>query len=416
MDERVHKLALPLFIVWPFGGFLLSLTNLRVWTSGLVFVLFCAVFGFSFAFENTSADSFRVAYVFQQFNFSSLKDIYLVYREGGSTDLYRFLIYGITKIFTNNPKVLYALFGTVFGLFLYLSLRLAVVEKGNKNDIYAFLLILFFFALNPIPAMNGARFNTAVWVFFYSTMNFLFMGNKRWAFGVLATPLIHFSFLFAISFVFLFYFFGRFFYSESKVTNWLFYCFVICFGLYWILGTNVINIGFLSDSNLFSSSVSKKIDLYTNDTITEMVDARRSSSVFLRVSGIFRNLMNIFIFIFLIRIRKIINIIGGHKNIHRLLAFIFLFLSFGYLASSIPSGSRFIALSNVFCLFLFIKMYRLLPNYLSNQILWGIPVFSFSIAFGIVYMSITLVDAKLWYGNLFWIIYEGLNFSKQLIL
>ncbi|MBU2061422.1 MAG: hypothetical protein KKH44_06180, partial [Bacteroidetes bacterium] len=154
--------------------------NIKLKSSAFVIIFFTVLFGYSFSFTDSSADSYRIAYVFSVFDFSSFASIIQIYQGGESVDVYRFLVYGITKVFTNNPKVLYAICGFVFGLFMYLSLRLFANEKGSRTDLYTSLLFLFFFSFNPITNLNGFRFYTAAWVFFYSIYNFSIYGKKKW--------------------------------------------------------------------------------------------------------------------------------------------------------------------------------------------------------------------------------------------
>lgn len=409
MNKNFAALALPLFPLWPFGGFLLSLLNLKIWTSSIVFVLFYAVFGYSFAFEESSADSFRYALVFQVFEFSSMTDIYTLYKAGGTTDIYRNFIFGLTKIFTNNPKVLYAFFGSVFGLFSYLSLRMISEVKGNRIDFYFFILILMFYSIYPIPAMNGARFNTAAILFFYSSSSFLLNGKISWIWGILATPLFHFSFLFIIPFIFLFKFFGGFFYSRNKILHWLFVAFIISFILKWFLDTNAINIGFFSNSGILSDSVERKINIYNSEQATEIIKQR--NSLFHKVSKPFSYLMSIYFFVFLLKARQIIEKIRIRNDLHKHLAFIYFFLTISHLASTIPSGGRFVAIGYLFVILLMIRFYKFLPvNIYREYIILGLPVFAFTISFGLVFLSISLVSPTLWYGNIFLIISEGMNF------
>lgn len=412
MYKNLSKIALPLFVFWPFGAFLFSLFDFKSKSSAIVYVLFVTVFGYSFTFQDTSADSYRVAMVFDFFDFSTLSNIYFAYQAGGLTDLYRFFLYGLTKMFTNNPKVLFALFGFVFGIFSYLSIRLVVNEKRNRHGIYWSIIIFLFFASNPITNINGARFWTATLIFFYSTANFLFYNKKGWIIGILSTPLVHFSFLFVIPPVFLFYFFQKFFYSSTVIRSWLFISFVVLFFVSFFLETNSIKIGFLSESSFLSSSVSKKVDLYNSDRITEAVDAR-SSSLFHTVTRYFGYIKKIYFFIFLLAARQMIMRIKIRKqSLNKQLAFILFFLSFSFVASVIPSGSRFVAVGFLFTLLFIARLYFLFPtDEMKKFVLWSLPVFSFGILFGIGYLSISLVSSTIWYGNLPWIIWEGIGYE-----
>lgn len=60
-------LRIPLFFIWPFGAFLASFSTIASRKSQIIYVAFVTLFGYSFAFTGVSADSYRVALVF---NFS----------------------------------------------------------------------------------------------------------------------------------------------------------------------------------------------------------------------------------------------------------------------------------------------------------------------------------------------------------
>ena len=410
--KRYAKLSLPLFIFWPFGAFVLSLFNLKSKSSALVFILFCTVFGYSFSFEFTSADSYRIALVFNNYSFSSLGAVFEAYRAGFLTDLYINLMYGITKSNSNNPKVLYAYFGFVFGLFSYLSVRLLLKEKGKKNSLLWGVIVFIFFITNTITNVNGARFFTAAWVFFYSVMNLFFFGKKRWLLGVLITPLIHFSYLAVLIPIVLFYIFKRFMYSNGETYRWVFIMFTASFFISMLLETNSFSIGFLTDSSLLSGSLTRKLSYYNSAELSETIE-NRSGSLFLVVSKYFGYIKKIYYFILLLVIYRIIKKLElPPNNLNKLLAFTLFFLSFGYLISVFPSAGRFINIGFLFTLFLFARLYYLVPSRkLQRLALWSLPVHALNIFFHNAYLPTLLASSTLWYGNLFWIIWEGIGFE-----
>lgn len=415
MNKKLAKLALPLFIFWPFGSFLCALQNIKLKSSAIVIILFSMVFGYGFSFTDSSADSYRLAYVFSVFDFSSFDSIIELYKAGDSTDVYRLLVYGVTKIFSNNPKVLYSLCGLVFGIFMYLSLRLFVNEKGEKNDLYIILLTVFFFSLNPLSNLNGFRFWTATWVFFYSVINFSFYNNKKWIIGIIVTPLIHFSFLFIMPVIIAFTFFKGLLYTKRNITKGLLVLFVFAFMVSWVLDTNVISLGFLAEQDVLSDSVSNKVELYNSDRVTEQIN-ERGKTLFHTVNRIFSYFLKIYIFLFILKIRKIIKNNPDEQSL-KLLAFVIVFTSFGYIATVIPSGGRFQTIAYLAAVLLFLRMYVKSPSIqLQKFILWGFPAFAFNIFFVIGYIGFTVVSSTVWFGNLFWIINEGLGFEVDYFL
>lgn len=410
MNEKLAKIALPLFILWPFGSFLCALQNIKLKSSAFIIILFSMVFGYGFSFTDSSADSYRIAFVFSVFNFSSFSEIIALFKAGGSVDIYRFLMYGITKLFTNNPKVLYALCGLVFGVFMYLSLVMFSKEKDNKNEYYITLLFILFFSLNPLTNLNGFRFWTATWVFFYAVMNFCIYNKKSWIIGILVTPLIHFSYLSMMPVVLFFVFFKKFIYSKDTIAQNILVLFVITFVLSWFLETNSIKLDFLTENDFLNSSINNKVRIYNSDIAVE-VTQKRSETLFHKVSRPFGYIIKIYMFIFILKVRKIIIDNPDERSV-KLLAFVMVFASFGFIATVIPSGGRLLHIAYLAAVLLFLRTYVKKPTEkLQRFILLGIPVFSFQILFYIVYGSVTLISGTLWYGNLFWIIYEGIGFK-----
>ena len=410
MNEKIAKIALPLFVIWPFGSFLFALQNIKLKSSAFIVILFSMVFGYSFIFTDSSADSYRIAFLFSIYDFSSFDTIVTFYRAGGTVDVYRFLVYGIAKLFTNNPKVLFALCGLVFGLFMYLSLVLFNKEKKERNGTYIVLLSLFFFSLNALPNLNGFRFWTATWVFFYAAINLCIYNNKGWIIGVVITPLIHFSFLFIIPAVLSFVFLKKFIYSKDNVKKGVLILFVVTFFFSWFLTTNSINLGFLTENDVLNPSINNKVSLYNSDRLTEIIQAR-GTSFFHTVKRIFEYFLKIYMFIFILKVRNIIMNDPDELSV-KLLAFVMFFASFGFIATVIPSGGRFQIIAYLAAILLFLRVYVQSPSEkLQRFILLGIPAFSFQILFYIGYLGYTVVSSTIWYGNLFWIIYEGIGYK-----
>ena len=412
MRKKISALALPLFALWPFGAFLLSLLDIKSKSSALVFVLFSALFGYAFNFEFQSADSYRVALVFNEFELSSLNDIIVLYKSGGMTDLYRNMMYGITKQFSNNPKVLFMLFGLVFGVINYYALRVIIREKDERYGIILSVIVFIFFVSNPITNINGARFWTATSLFFLASMNFLFYKNKRWLIGILLCPMIHFSYILPLIITLVFYFLQPLFYSSSKVRRWLIVAFFSSFILSFVLDTNAVNVNFLNDSSLIPHSIARKIDIYTSEEVTIAVKERRDS-LFLTVSRLFSYSKRVFFFIFLLFIiSKSKKYIMPNEYITKLLSFIIFFLTISYLLSFIPSVARFVYVGFSFVLVLFIRIYHFFPD--SNMkrfILILLPVYALDIFFDSAYLPTLLVSPTVWYGNFFWIISEGIGYE-----
>jgi hypothetical protein len=87
------------------------------------------------------------------------------------------------------------------------------------------------------------------------------------------------------------------------------------------------------------------------------------------------------------------------------------FYSFGFIATSFPSGGRFLNIAHLFLMLLMVIMYAKYSNRNFQKIIsWSLPVFSFNILFTNGMLSWLILTPTFWYGNFFWIIIEGLDF------
>lgn len=406
--KKASLLNIPIFLIFPLLSFLIAIRNLKSRTNGVLFVVFCALFGYSFSFASDSADSYRIALVFDAFNYKSFYDVYQLYLLGGEPDVYQFLIYSITKSFTENPKVLFAIFGLIFGLFWYFSLRIFKKEQRNNKGFYIFLIYFIFLILNPITNVNGARFNTAVWVFFLATTNIILYNNKRYYILLLCAPLVHFSFIFGVAIVVLFSFFKDLTYTSKGVNKILYYSFIASFAVSWILASNIISFDFIS--NLIpSDSISGKIDTYNSSEVSEIYEKRASNSPFLMVSNFFQMIIKTAFFFIIIYLKKFSNKQTnlGYK-INVFFAFVMFYFSLAFIIGTMPSGNRFLMVGYIFCVLLMLLFFVKFRNTINNKYALAlIPIFSFKFFFNVIFLSISITSHTIWYGNLFWLLYEG---------
>lgn len=414
MKKKIAGLGFPVFFIQPFLGFCLSLYNIRSRASAVVYIMFAMMVGYAISFSNSSADSYRYAEAFISFdNTLDYNAIVRLYREGELRDLYRLLLFYFVSIFSSNPKVMYAFAGLVYGVFSYLSLRVLVKERGSNSDPYLFFLSLIFFTYYvSLVNVNGFRFNTCALVLFYSLYNFIFQKKSIWVIGILITPLFHYGFLPVIPIFILYKLVHPIFYNKKGVKGILFFMFVLTFLASWFLETNIINIGFLSQIDLFSGAIGNRMEYLNSSEVANAMGVRKDTSLFLSVKIYFVYAVKIWVFVMILFIRKILKKMEGDKSeFTNLFAFVLFFYSLSFILSSIPSGVRFLGIAHLFMILLLVKIY---VNYqgvnLKRLIVWALPVFAFDILFINILLPILILTPTFWYGNLFWIIIEGLDF------
>lgn len=414
MYKRIAKLGIPLFFLLPLGGFLTALCNIRSKASALVYIAFAALLGYAISFSNDSADSFRYAVAFTTFdNTLDYNTLLQLYRNGELRDLYRVLLFYFTSIFTNNPKVMFAFAGLVYGIFSYLILKLFVQIRGAKLDRYVFILALILFTYISLINVNGFRFNTGAVLFCYAAYKFIIERRTVWLIGILVTPLFHYGFI-LIAPLFIFYrFVHPFLYDQEGVRPALFYLFVASFIASWLLGTNSINLGFLTETDALSGAVGSRLSYVNNEATAELYESRKDSSFFLSVKTYFSYGIRIYIFIAILFLNKLLKRMTGTGKVEytNFFAFILFFYSFAFIATSFPSGARFMDMAHVLFLLFMGKIYGVYKEKpMRMLILWALPVFAFNIAFVNGLLPAMILTPTFWYGNVFWTIFEGLNF------
>lgn len=413
MRKTATGLGFFMFFFLPWLGFILSLFNIKSRTGAFVYISFAILFGYAISFSDASADSYRYAQAFARFdNTLNYERIVALYRTGELRDLYRILLFYFTSLFSNNPKVMYALAGLVYGVFSYFNLRIFVQEKGKNWNIYTIVLAIVFFNYISLANINGFRFWTGAMVLFYATYNYIIKRKSIWAIGILLTPLFHYGFMLLMPVIILYRFIHPLLFNHSAVNRYLFYLFIATFFASWFLRTNSISLGFLSGTDALAGAVGERLDYINSDDITELVDSRKETSMFLGVQQYFLYAIKIYVFIIVMYLNRLTKHIKGNREVlTNLLAFVMFFYIFSFIANTFPSGSRFMNLAHLFFILVLVKFYNLTKTRkMRIRIMWAVPVFAFNIIFTNVMLPAIILTPEFWYGNVFWIIIDGWNF------
>lgn len=415
MKKKIAGLEIPLFIMLPWAGFIAALFDLKSKRNAFVYIVFAMICGYAISFSDISADSYRYAQAFDRFDNSLNYDtIVKLYREGELRDMYRLLLFYFTSIFSNNPKVMYAFSGLVYGIFSYLNLRIFIKEYERvKWDKYIFILALVFFTVcSLVGGINGFRFNTGGMVLFYTTYKFIIEKKTPWGIGIMVTPLIHYGFMLMVPILLLYWFIHPLLFNNKKVKPILLYIFIISWLLSWFLQKNAINLGFLTQSDALSGAVGSRISYVNSEDVANLVENRQSNSLFLSVQTYFNYAIKVYVFISILFLNNLFKRAKGNLTAYtNIFAFVLVFYSITFIATSFPSGGRFLNIAHLFMCVLLVKVYTIYnKNDMKKIILWSLPVFAFNIAFTNFLLPLLILTPTFWYGNLFVIIIEGLNF------
>jgi hypothetical protein len=413
MKSKIAILGFLFFFIHPITGFLLCLFNLRLKSSAIVYIGFATLFGYSISFSDSSADSYRYAVAFSNFdNNLTFDDILFLYNSGELRDMYRLLLFYFISFFTQNPKIMYAFAGLIFGLFSYWTLKVFAKESGDKLDIFTFILATVFFTLISITNINSFRFNTGAVILIYSTYELIIQKNNRWLIGILVAPYFHYGFILIVPIYLIYKLIESKLYTKEHVKSILFYLFIITFVASWFLKTNSINLGFLTKTDIISGAVANRVEFINSTDVANLVDSRKDNSLFLSVQKYFDYGIKIFVFFSVFLIKDLINRMTGDKTEYTKLFALVLFLYiFAFIAVSFPSGARFLAIAHIFLILLLGKLYAIYKEFdIKKIILIGLSVFSFQIAFTNFMVSFMILTPTFWFGNFFMILIEGLGF------
>lgn len=409
MHKKKIDLRLPLLFIWPFGAFLLSLKTIRSPFSAWVYILFSTLLGYSFSFSYTSADSYRVAWVFRNFDYTDLSYVLAKYLDGAYPDFYKYLMYGIVQKFSTNPKVLFALFGFVFGYFSYKSLKLFFSDSRLQFGLYVSLIALVYFSHNSLININGARFATAAIIALCAVIS-IFIHNKRvWFIPLISTIFFHFSFLFFVPILLIIYIFQNKLISESHTQKWIFWFYIFAFILSFLHSTNIFNLEMLTQ--FLPRSIGRKVEIYNSDELSAVIE-ERNTTLFHTVKNIFASIVRTFYLVVILYIKKKIKTMESFpKDMQRLFNLCLLLFAITYTLFIIPSGGRFATIATQLFLFFLVRFYLIDTSKGIKRLILGlIPVYTFFILFNVGFLGYNLISPTLWYGNLFWILAEGWEF------
>ena len=192
-----------LFLLMPFFAAITAVRNYKSpWAKNIVWA-FVIFYGYTFAIskENDDTDIIRYVDELKELYGKSLSfgDILDLFRESGDADVVRTIIAIVVSRFSNNAQVLTAVYGFIFGFFYSRCIWYITERMLGKLKWATVLMIAVYVLINPFWNLNGFRFNTAILVFMYGALPFLFEKNKFRLIWCYLSVLVHFSFLFPIA-------------------------------------------------------------------------------------------------------------------------------------------------------------------------------------------------------------------------
>ncbi|MBO3100180.1 EpsG family protein [Gelidibacter pelagius] len=371
MAQVDKKIFLALWIFNPFVSAIYLFKNFKQNRRIYPYLFLSFFFGLSFVVSTTGADSERYALQLLQYHrqnislFEVIGDFYN--EEGTKLDIYQPLVTWFISLFTDNVKVLFAFFALVFGYFWFKSLLL--IRSHIQIPLKGLVLLTFLFLAftNPIWLINGVRMWTAVGCFFYGLVVLHLEKDKKGWFYLVLPMFIHFSLIIALV-VYILYVIIPY----KNKTILFFAAFLFTF----FLGELDLDI-FRSYFEQAPEFLEKK-GSYLNEDYVERVSEAKEQFAFhvILARHLSRySILAITILMYYYYSRNKRKITDDYFNVIFTLGLFF--ASFSNLASNIPSGGRFVVLSNLIVLtaFLFLLNQRIRMNRAIKLLLSGSIIF-----------------------------------------
>lgn len=348
-----------LFIIWPFGQMIRAIGNFRKPWSMVFFWLFCVYFGLVFIYADPygvgGADSADYALELIQLheNPTTFGELWSsIYSESSNRlDIYQPLLTWTLALFTGNPAFLFGAFAAVFGFFYVKNLWLIFNRISIKVGVILFLFMASYALVNPIWNINGVRMWTAAQVFLYGNLLYFLNGNRRGLLWSAFSVLFHFSFVLPVGLLLVWQIIPR--------NAWLFFVFYI-------------TTSFVSEVNLFEVKnllsflpgvFQTRVESYTNESYATLVGSVEHA--FIQGLAIKAARLVTYIWIILAFIKRK-QWAASEKAYHRIFLFALFIGGVANIAANVPSGGRFMVLSNSLFYALFVLL--LGKNYL--QVKW----------------------------------------------
>ncbi|HPJ79235.1 MAG TPA: EpsG family protein [Prolixibacteraceae bacterium] len=200
-------------LLWPFGALVSALRRLGMPGTKTVICLFCLYFGFVFIYgdpyRDQTTDSARYARELIDAHAHPLpldQLVTLLYKpKTDLVDIYQPLLTWIVSLFTGDPRVLFALYAGIFGLFWAQNIWLVHSRIGPITGWFLFLFLGAFAMINPVWNINGVRMWTAGQIYIFGILLWFFEGKKAGLLWSSLSILVHFSFSFPVVLFFIYF-------------------------------------------------------------------------------------------------------------------------------------------------------------------------------------------------------------------
>lgn len=388
-DSIIHKSNKLIYFItlfFPILGLYVSLVRRKDIYAKNIFWLFCTFLGLIQIFHpngtilGDGADGGRYAIdlIYMHNNIASFGEIVDSLYNESRLDIYQPLLTFLVSRFTDNAHWLFLVFAFIFGYFYSRNIWYVFDRIPGKFSPLIWILVIYYILVCPIWNINGVRMWTALHIFVYGSMPYLLEKNTKKIIWCFLSIFVHFSFFIPL-FVFFFY---RI--VTIKNTKFLLVFYIIT------LFVNTIDLDFLRNILENIPLLESRKSYISDASLERLVSVEYSWHVVL-ANKISYWVIQILIVCSYFLIRKY-----QLKNVNDLFSFSLFIYGISNIISLIPSGGRFIILSKMFMIPVFILVLSECRKViLTRKCLWlCIPlIFSiiFQIRIGLDYYGIMLI-------------------------
>lgn len=351
MIKKVHSsIGYVSFLFLPILSLILAIKNYRMpWAKNIVWA-FIAFYAYHFTAPNEGADIFAYLDKFHRYVdkvYSIPVFIKSLYTEGSTTlDVIEPLISYLISQITWNHHFLLLAYGIIFGFFYSRNVWFFIEKTKGKLTLKALSILVLFVIQIGIWDINGFRFWCAAQIFIYATLNLIIYKRSKGYLFLAIACLMHLGLLLPVLILLLFKFIK--FPISTLLIFFLFTFFLAELDL--VLVQQTIN-------NYAPDFVVGKLNSYTSEAYVDVVNERLDNySVLYKLSKTIRIAIVLFFISTLFFNKKLF-----HKDkMYKLFTFYLILGGVGNILSQLPSGSRYVVISDYF---LYGVMFYFIQNY-----------------------------------------------------
>jgi hypothetical protein len=385
---------------WPFGGFLFSFNKVSKGQTTIIYILLAGYFGFVYV-PAPESDMVRYLAEFVRISRLNFQNLYQEIISGEFSDYYTVTLSYFVSYLTYDPKIYLAIASMIFAYFYLKSISLILNSFALENSIFSTILIFILHFYVSIFFINGLRFYTAFFVFFYTLIQIYFFKNRKFYCLLAVIPLIHLSYAAPVAIFLIFSLFGKW-----RTLSFL----VLLISIFSSLTD--FNFSYLQGEN----KAQEKIISYTNaesaSGFYEYIEENRSKNnqknkVFVAISEYHYYFVLIFFVLILLSKKKLLIEFDNYDP--KLINLNIYFLSLVFFTQNIAESYRF---KHIFVFLFFISVvtvfYKLVKVSLFRKLFLFVSLGVLPYIFSILYINLQLTSVNLYFSN--WIIVYFFNY------